>query len=57
MENSKEVIIVADHSKVGVRNFYKIADIENVNVLVSDAQAPNEWSNSLNEYGIEWIKA
>ena len=57
MENSKEVIIVADHSKIGVRNFYKIADIENVNVIVSDAGAPNEWNNSLNEYGIEWIKA
>ena len=57
MESSKEVIIVADHSKIGVRNFYKISDIEDVNVIVSDAQAPNEWSNSLNEYGIEWIKA
>lgn len=57
MENSKEVIIVADHSKIGVRNFYKIEDIENVNVIVSDAQAPNEWINSLNEHGIDWIKA
>ncbi|MBZ9685940.1 DeoR/GlpR family DNA-binding transcription regulator [Clostridium estertheticum] len=57
MENSKEVIIVADHSKIGVRNFYKIADIENVNVIVSDVEAPNEWGNSLNEYGIDWIKA
>ena len=57
MENSKEVIIVADHSKIGVRNFYKIADIENVNVIVSDAEAPNEWSNSLDEYEIDWIKA
>ncbi|MGV8981880.1 DeoR/GlpR family DNA-binding transcription regulator [Clostridium sp.] len=57
MENSKEVIIVADHSKIGVRNFYKIADIENVNVIVSDVEAPNEWCNSLDEYGIDWIKA
>ena len=57
MENSKEVIIVADHSKIGVRNFYKIEDIKNVNVIVSDVEAPNEWSSSLNEYGIDWIKA
>lgn len=57
MENAKEVIVVADHSKIGVRNFYKIADIENVNVIISDEEAPNEWSNSLNEYEIDWIKA
>ena len=57
MENAKEVIIVADHSKIGVRNFYKIEDIENVNVIVSDVEAPNEWSNILSEYGIDWIKA
>ncbi|GCD11421.1 hypothetical protein [Clostridium tagluense] len=49
MKNYKEVVIVADHSK--------IADIQNVNVIVSDEEPPNEWSNSLNEYGIEWIKA
>ncbi|MBI6874196.1 DeoR/GlpR family DNA-binding transcription regulator [Clostridium aciditolerans] len=57
MENAKEVIIVADHSKIGVRNFYKISDIEDVDVIVSDVEAPNEWNNSLNEYEIKWIKA
>ncbi|MTK13141.1 MAG: DeoR/GlpR transcriptional regulator [Clostridiaceae bacterium] len=57
MENAKEVIIVADHSKIGVRNFYKISDIEDVDVIVSDVEAPNEWNNGLNEYEINWIKA
>ncbi|MEW9095316.1 MAG: hypothetical protein AB2417_09570 [Clostridiaceae bacterium] len=32
-------------------------NIENVDVIISDEEAPNEWSNSLNEYEIDWIKA
>jgi len=47
IESSKEAIIVADHSKIGVRNFYKITDIENVDVIICDKEPPNEWLNDL----------
>lgn len=54
---AKEVIIVADHSKIGVRNFYKIAELDEVHVIISDATAPNEWNDILSQYEIHWIKA
>ncbi len=57
MKNSKEIIVVADHSKVGVRNFYKIAELNEVNVIVSDKEAPNEWNDILNQSEIHWVVA
>ncbi len=55
IEHSKEVIVVADHSKVGVRNFYKIADMEHIHVIVCDKEAPNEWKNELDHHDITWL--
>lgn len=57
MENAKEVIIVADHTKVGVRNFYKIADMDRADIIICDKNAPKSWSNELRNKYIEWITA
>lgn len=57
MKNAKEVIVVADHSKIGVRNFYKISELQEVNAIVCDAAAPDEWKDKLDQYEIDWIKA
>ncbi|CAH2214574.1 DeoR/GlpR family DNA-binding transcription regulator [Tepidibacter aestuarii] len=57
METSKEVVVVADHSKIGVRNFYKISEIQDVNIIVCDEETPNEWKDTLNKHEIIWIKA
>ncbi|SMB79828.1 DeoR C terminal sensor domain-containing protein [Desulfonispora thiosulfatigenes DSM 11270] len=55
MENSKEVIVVVDYSKIGVRNFYKISELNEVNVIVSNKEVPNEWNDMLNQYEINWV--
>lgn len=57
MDIAKEVVIVADHSKIGVRNFYMIAEIKDINVIVCDEAVPNEWQAGLAKYDIQWIKA
>lgn len=55
IESAKEAIIVADHSKIGVRNFYKIIDIEHVDVIICDKEPPNEWLNNLKTNDIKWL--
>lgn len=55
MLNSKEVIVLADHSKVGVRNFYKIVDYSHVDVIVCDESYPAEWKATLSKEDINWI--
>lgn len=57
MKIAKEVVVVADHSKIGVRNFYKISELDGVDVIVCDKLAPNEWKDILTQYEINWIKA
>lgn len=55
IENAKETIIVADHSKIGVRNFYKITDIEYVDVIICDKEPLSEWLNDLKNNDIKWL--
>ena len=55
MENTKEIIVVADHSKIGVRNFYKIANLHHIDIIVSDKEPPNEWKNELIHHDITWL--
>ncbi|WZL73987.1 DeoR/GlpR family DNA-binding transcription regulator [Clostridiaceae bacterium 35-E11] len=57
MENAKEVVVVADHSKIGVRNFYKICEIEETHMIVSDENPPKEWEEFLGKNEMKWIKA
>ncbi|GAU79571.1 DeoR/GlpR family DNA-binding transcription regulator [Fusibacter sp. 3D3] len=57
IQNAKEVIVVSDRSKIGVRNFYKVADFDAVDIVISDTAEPSEWSNSLEQLGVQWLKA
>lgn len=57
IDNSKEAIVVADHSKIGVRNFYKIADIDLINIIISDKEPPTEWVDELKNKDINWVTA
>jgi DeoR/GlpR family transcriptional regulator of sugar metabolism len=55
IENSKETIVLCDHSKIGVRNFYKIADLKDVDIIISNVEAPKDWDKRLEEVGTRWI--
>lgn len=54
---AKAVIVLADHSKIGVQAFCKIAELELVDVIVSDHGSPSSWENELVKKGITWITA
>lgn len=57
IENAKETIVLSDHSKIGVSTFYKVADLRETEIVVSDVHPPEEWANKLEATGVNWIVA
>ncbi|CAN7430986.1 DeoR/GlpR family DNA-binding transcription regulator [Paenibacillus sp. LjRoot56] len=55
MEQSKHNIVVTDHSKFGLVQFYKIADLKDVDIIVSDVPAPKEWEEYLLKKDVAWV--
>jgi DeoR family glycerol-3-phosphate regulon repressor len=52
---AKQTIVVADHSKFGNRNFIKVCDFEQVDMIVVDRPPPANIMSGLNEAGVEVI--
>ena len=57
MECAREKIVLFDHSKVGLRKHYKIAELSEFDTLICDEAVPSDWKEELAEKGIEWIVA
>ncbi len=55
MKVSKEVTVVADSTKLGRRSLFRIGPIENVHRLITDARAPEEFTDALRKKGIDVI--
>ncbi|WP_018132161.1 DeoR/GlpR family DNA-binding transcription regulator [Effusibacillus pohliae] len=54
---SKESIVLADQSKIGVQAFCRIASLEEIDVIVSDVEMPASWKAELGATGITWMTA
>ncbi|OAB34907.1 DeoR family transcriptional regulator [Paenibacillus macquariensis subsp. defensor] len=52
---SKHNIVVTDHSKFGEVQFYKVADLKEIDIIVSDVPAPKEWEDYLAKKDVTWI--
>ena len=48
-----QVILLADHSKFGQRALCKVLDMDQINTVVTDEQAPHEDLERLKKAGIE----
>lgn len=57
MLHAKHSIIVTDHSKFGLVQFYKMADLKEVDIIVSDVPAPKEWEEYLLKKDVTWVAA
>lgn len=57
MERSEELIVLADHTKLGESTFSQICGLENVNTIISDWNSPKEWRDMLKEYNISFLLA
>ncbi len=42
IKNAKQSIVLSDQSKFGLVQFYKIADLIEIDIIMSDAAAPKE---------------
>ncbi|GGF87999.1 DeoR family transcriptional regulator [Paenibacillus albidus] len=56
-EQANEVILLADHSKIGSTAFCQIAALDTADIIISDQEMPGSWSEELEKYGVSWIKA
>ncbi|WCN39277.1 DeoR/GlpR family DNA-binding transcription regulator [Aneurinibacillus uraniidurans] len=54
---SKQIIMVADHSKLGVDTFCKVCPLEKVDVIVCDQSLPKTWESHSKLNEIDWIEA
>ncbi|BBI35923.1 DeoR/GlpR family DNA-binding transcription regulator [Cohnella abietis] len=57
MEHSKQSIVLTDQSKFGLMQFYKIADLNEVDCIVSDVAVPKQWKDYLGIKDVNWIHA
>lgn len=54
---SDKVVVLADHTKFNHRSFSKIAEMDKVNILITDADLPNKLRERLSDKGIQIIVA
>ncbi|MFW6022600.1 MAG: DeoR/GlpR family DNA-binding transcription regulator [Bacillota bacterium] len=57
LEIAKENVLMIDHSKIGVKNYYKFAELEDIDIVICDENAPEEWQEQLSARDIKWIVA
>jgi DeoR/GlpR family transcriptional regulator of sugar metabolism len=57
IENAREVVVVADFSKFGVRSSCNVCEIEQIDVLITDEKAPRELVKKFEKKGVKVIIA
>lgn len=57
IKHAKQSIVLTDQSKFGLVQFYKIADLKEIDIIVSDVPAPQEWEDYLVKKDVTWIAA
>ncbi|GAB6987972.1 DeoR/GlpR family DNA-binding transcription regulator [Paenibacillus pini] len=57
IERSKQSIVLSDHSKFGQVQFYKIADMKEMDYIITDVAAPKDWLKYLADNDVQWIEA
>jgi DeoR/GlpR family transcriptional regulator of sugar metabolism len=57
MRRADQVIVLADHSKFGKRLFYRLADFQDIDILITDQEPIAEIKDQLINCGVEIILA
>jgi len=53
IQSAKQVILLADHSKIGKTTFGKFADLSDIDLFITDQEAPKAFIQELIEQGID----
>jgi DeoR/GlpR family transcriptional regulator of sugar metabolism len=54
---AQEVVVLGDHSKLGISSFAHIIPFEKADVIISEKSCPAEWLPVLEEKRVQWIEA
>lgn len=55
IKNAKKVIVLADSSKIGISRFIRVGTMSDINVLVTDDNAPQDEIVNIRQMGVEVI--
>ena len=55
LEKADVSILLADSSKLNVKNLYKFANLKDIDVLVTNVEMPKEWNRYSNDLHLDWI--
>ncbi|MEK3721497.1 DeoR/GlpR family DNA-binding transcription regulator [Paenibacillus sp. FSL H8-0034] len=55
IQQTNDVIVISDSSKLGQRFPYKISDSEHISRIVCDLEPPEEWETVLKQQTIKWL--
>jgi DeoR/GlpR family transcriptional regulator of sugar metabolism len=57
MEHAREVILLADHTKVGKISFSRAGRLDRVHVLITDKLISRKFARELRKRGVEVVRA
>ncbi len=52
--NAKEAFVLADYSKINVKNFYKVCELRNITGIISNKKYPDNWKIKICKEKIIW---
>lgn len=57
VKNARQAVVLADSGKLGIRALVKVCDLEDVDILITDSDAPQDLVQALENAGIRVILA
>jgi DeoR/GlpR family transcriptional regulator of sugar metabolism len=57
VESARKTVVLADHTKLGEVNFAQVADLHQLDLLITDTQAPRDQVDELRRAGLEIMQA
>jgi DeoR/GlpR family transcriptional regulator of sugar metabolism len=57
LQQAKQVIVLADHSKLGITDFYRFADLNDIDLLITDKTPPKPFRELLKKHSVDLLVA
>lgn len=57
IKQAKQVIVLADHTKLGITEFFRFADFADIDLLITDRTPPKEFLDLLQKHNVELLTA
>lgn len=57
IKQAKQVIVLADHTKLGITDFFRFANLNDIDLLITDKTPPKAFRDLLNKNNVELLTA